>query len=157
MEGYSLVTLLMVIGVALLVAEMLLPSHGILGIGAAGCILGAIVVAMRQSAWAGLALLLVVTAMTPFAWVAFVKIWPKTPIGRRIVLPPVGNQPPAPPPVRVGQAGVAMSELRPMGVCEFDGGVRVEAHSEHGIVPPGTRVEVVALVNNRPTVRARVV
>ena len=29
----------------------------------------------------------------------------------------------------------------------------VEAHSEHGIVPPGTAVKVVALVNNRPTVR----
>src|SRR5690349_6285680 len=152
MHGYSLVTLLMVIGVTLLVAEMLLPSHGILGVGAGGCILGAIVVAMRQSAWAGLILLLAVTAMMPFAWVAFVKIWPKTPIGRRIVLPPVQNQP-APPVVRVGQAGVTMSELRPMGMCEFDGGVRVEAHSEHGIVPPGTTVTVVALVNNRPTVR----
>jgi membrane-bound ClpP family serine protease len=155
MEGYSLVTLLMVIGVALLVAEMLLPSHGILGVGAAGCILGAIVVAMRQSAWAGLILLLAVTAMMPFAWVAFVKIWPKTPIGRRIVLPPVENQP-SPPLVRVGQSGMTMSELRPMGMCEFDGGVRVEAHSEHGIVPPGTPVTVVALVNNRPTVRVRV-
>jgi membrane-bound ClpP family serine protease len=154
MEGYSLVTLLMVIGVALLVAEMLLPSHGILGVAAAGCILGAIVVAIRQSAWAGLILLLVVTAMMPFAWVAFVKIWPKTPIGRRIVLPPVENQP-SPQLVRVGQIGVTMSELRPMGVCEFDG-VRIEAHSEHGIVPPGTSVTVVALVNNRPTVRAQV-
>ena len=153
MEGYSLVTLLMVIGVALVVAEMLLPSHGILGIGAAGCILGAIVVAMRQSAWAGLALLLVVTAMMPFAWVAFVKIWPKTPIGRRIVLPPVASQP-APPPVRVGQAGVAMSELRPMGVCEFDAAGRLEAVSEHGMIEPGQTVKVVGLTNNRPTVRA---
>ena len=151
MEGYSLVALLMLIGVALLIAEMMLPSHGVLGLGAAGCILAAIFVAMRQNAWAGLGLLAGVTAMTPFAWVAFVKIWPKTPIGRRIVLPPVAHEPP-PPIVRVGQTGVSMSELRPMGVCEFDG-VRIEAHSEHGIVPPGTAVRVVALVNNRPTVR----
>jgi membrane-bound ClpP family serine protease len=151
MEGYSLVALLMLIGIALLIAEVLLPSHGLLGLGAAGFIVAAIFVAMRQNSWAGLGLLLGVVAMSPFAWMAFVKIWPKTPIGRRIILPPVAHETP-PPPVRVGQAGVTMSELRPIGVCEFDG-VRVEAHSEHGIVPPGTAVKVVALVNNRPMVR----
>jgi membrane-bound ClpP family serine protease len=151
MEGYALVALLMLIGVALLIAEVLLPSHGLLGVGAAGCILVAIFVAMRQNAWAGLGLLLVVASLSPLAWMAFVKIWPRTPIGRRIILPPVAHETQSPP-VCVGQAGVTMSELRPIGVCEFDG-VRVEAHSEHGIVPPGTAVKVVALVNNRPMVR----
>jgi membrane-bound ClpP family serine protease len=141
----------MLIGIVLLVAELLLPSHGILGLGSAGCILGAIFVASRQNVWAGLGLLVGVAALTPFAWTAFVRIWPKTPIGRRVVLPPVTNELPAAQ-VRVGQAGVTMSELRPIGVCDF-GGVRLEAHSEHGIVPPGTAVKVVALVNNRPTVR----
>jgi membrane-bound ClpP family serine protease len=151
LEGYALVTLLMAIGVVLMIAELLLPSHGILGLGAAGCILGAVFVASRQNAWAGLALLVGVVALTPFAWVAFVKIWPKTPIGKRIVLPPVANDPQAQL-VRIGQAGVTVSELRPIGVCDFDG-VRIEAHSEHGMVSPGTAVKVVALVNNRPTVR----
>ena len=151
LEGYPLVTLLMLIGVALLVAELLLPSHGILGFASAGCILTAIFVASRQNVWAGLGLLVACAALTPFAWTAFVKIWPKTPVGKRVLLPPVTNDPPATL-VRVGQAGVTMSELRPIGVCDFDG-VRLEAHSEHGIVPPGTAVKVVALVNNRPTVR----
>jgi membrane-bound ClpP family serine protease len=141
----------MLVGVVLLVAELLLPSHGVLGLGSAGCILGAIFIASRQNVWAGLGLLVGVAAMTPFAWVAFVKVWPKTPVGRRVVLPPVENERPQPL-VRIGQAGVTMSELRPIGVCEFDG-VRVEAHSEHGIVPPGTAVRIIAVVNNRPTVR----
>jgi membrane-bound ClpP family serine protease len=151
LDGYGLVALLMVIGVVLVLAELLLPSHGVLGLGAAGCILGAIFVASRQNAWAGLALLLGVVALVPFAWTAFVKIWPKTPVGRRVVLPPVTNEPPAPQ-VRIGQAGVTMSELRPIGVCDFDG-VRIEAQSEHGIVEPGQTVKVIALVNNRPMVR----
>jgi membrane-bound ClpP family serine protease len=112
---------------------------------------GSYVICSRQNVWAGLALLSGVAAATPFAWVAFVKVWPKTPIGRRVVLPPVTNDPP-PAPVRVGQTGVTMSELRPVGVCDFDG-VRLEAQSEHGLVAPGTAVRVVALVNNRPTVR----
>ena len=151
MDGYALVALLMLIGIALLIAELLLPSHGVLGLGSAGCILAAIFVASRQNVWAGLGLLVTCAALTPFAWVAFVKIWPKTPVGKRVVLPAVTNETPAPH-VTVGQAGVTMSELRPIGVCDFDG-VRVEAQSEHGIVPPGTAVRVVALVNNRPTVR----
>ena len=150
-EGYALVALLMTIAAVLVVAEMLLPSHGLLGLACAGCVLGAVYLAMRQNPWAGVALLVGVAAATPFVWTAFVKIWPKTPVGRRVMLPPVTNET-APPPVRVGQAGVTMSELRPVGVCEFDG-VRVEAHSEHGILPPGTPVKVIALVNNRPTVR----
>src|SRR5687768_14168228 len=97
LDGYALVTLLMAIGIVLVIAELLLPSHGILGLGAAGCIFGAVFVASRQNAWAGLGLLLGVVALTPFAWVAFVKIWPKTPVGKRVVLPPVTNEPPAQP------------------------------------------------------------
>ena len=151
-DGYALVALLMVTGIIFLVAEVFLPSHGVLGLGAACCILGAIFAAMRHNPAAGLVLLLICIALTPLAWTAFVKIWPKTPVGRRVVLPPVTNPQPQPL-VTVGQSGMTMSELRPSGVCDFNG-VRVEAHSEHGIVPPGTTVKVIALVNNRPTVRA---
>ena len=151
LDGYSLVVLLMSIGLVLLVAELLLPSHGVLGIGSAACILAAIFICSRQNVWAGLGLLVGVAAVTPFAWAAFVNVWPRTPVGRRIVLPPVTNEMP-PALVRVGQAWVTVTELRPIGVCDFDG-VRVEAQSEHGIVAPQTAVKVVALVNNRPTVR----
>src|SRR5687768_3193849 len=107
MEGYPLVALLMAIGIALLLAELLLPSHGVLGLGSAGCVLAAIFVASRQNVWAGLGLLIACAAVTPFAWVAFVKIWPKTPVGRRVVLPEVKNEPAATQ-VCVGQTGVTM-------------------------------------------------
>ena len=150
-EGYALVALLMAAGVVLLVAEMFLPSHGVLGVAAAGCILGAIFVAMRQSPAVGVVLMLVVVALMPVAWTAFVKIWPRTPVGRRVILQDVPHVAPQPL-VTVGQSGVTVSELRPVGVCDFDG-VRVEAQSEHGLVAPGTTVKIVALVNNRPTVR----
>jgi membrane-bound ClpP family serine protease len=152
LDGYSLALILIATGVVLLVGETLLPTHGVLGVGGVGCLLAAVFVCSRQNVWVGLALLVGMAAMTPLAWAAFVQIWPKTPVGRRLVLPDV---PPAeaPAPVRIGQSGVAISELRPMGMCEFDGGVRLEAISEHGIVPPGATVRVVALTNNRPTVR----
>jgi membrane-bound ClpP family serine protease len=150
-EGYALVALLMTAGFVLLVAEMFLPSHGVLGVVAAGCVLGAIFVAMRQNPAAGVVLMLFVVALMPVAWTAFVKIWPRTPVGKRVILPDVAATI-TQPLVTVGQSGVTVSELRPVGVCDFDG-VRVEAQSEHGLVAPGTMVKVIALVNNRPTVR----
>ena len=158
LEGYGLAAILLAIGVILLIAELLLPTHGLLGIVGVGAALAAIVAAGMRNAWAAMFLTLALALATPLFWTLAVKIWPRTPVGRRIILPPVDSTA-APPPVTVGQSGVAISELRPMGICEFEtaGGagprVRVEAQSEHGIVEPGTTVRVVALVNNRPTVR----
>jgi membrane-bound serine protease (ClpP class) len=151
LDGYQFVALLIGIGVVLSVAEALLPTHGILGLLGGGSVACAIVAAARVSPWAGIALLVAAVAALPLLWVAFVHYWPRTPLGRRIVMQPLESPPPTLA-VRVGQTGVAVSELRPMGLCEFDG-TRVEAISEHGIIEPGTDVKVVALSNNRPTVR----
>ncbi len=151
-EGYGLAALLLAIGVILFVAELILPTHGLLGVVGGCTMLASVFVALKQNAWVGLALLCVCAAATPLVWMAFVKIWPRTPIGRRLVLPEMAPPPPSAP-VRVGQAGVAVSELRPMGMCEFDDGTRIESYSEHGIIPAGTTIKVIALVNNRPTVR----
>ena len=150
-HGYALAGLLLASGVILLVAETLLPTHGLLAITGGCAAMAAVFIASRENAMVGLALLCVCAVATPFVWTAFVKLWPRTPVGRRLVLQDLAAPPP-PPPVRIGQAGVAISELRPMGTCEFDG-MRIEALSEHGIVQAGTNVKVVALVNNRPTVR----
>ena len=151
MDGYQLVALLMGIGVILFIAELMLPTHGVLGILGGGAMVWALVVCTKQNAWAGLSLLVAVAAATPLMWIWVLKIWPRTPMGRRIMLPD-----PAPPieslPVRVGQIGTVVNELRPMGTCEFDG-TRIESMSEYGIVPAGTSVKVVALANQRPVVR----
>ena len=55
--------------------------------------------------------------------------------------------------LRPGQPGVAVSELRPGGVCEF-GDQRVPSQSEAGIIRAGTPVRVVAYADGRATVRA---
>lgn len=158
-DGYGLTAILLAIGASLLIAELVLPTHGLLGVVAALATLTAIVTAGLQNVWAALLLTLALAIATPLAWTLAVSLWPRTPIGRRVILPPVDSTPP-PAPVTVGQTGVAVSELRPTGICEFEPApgqmgtrVRVEAHSEHGMVQAGTTVRVVALVNNRPTVR----
>src|SRR4051812_45352067 len=114
-DGYQLVALLMGAGVVLILAEAVLPTHGIVGLLGCGVILSAIVAAARQNAWAGVALLVAVVAAIPISWAAFINYWPRTPLGRRIVMQPI-ESPPQQLVVRVGQTGVCVSELRPMGM-----------------------------------------
>ncbi len=148
----QLAILLFGIGIALLVGELLLPTHGLLGLLGGGAILAGVVTCYRVDFWLGTGVFLATMVATPFAGALAVKVWPKTPIGRRVVLPPAID-PIAEAPVRIGQTGVTVSELRPMGMCEFTSG-RLEAISEHGMIDPGRAVKVVGLTNNRPTVRA---
>ena len=151
-EGYTLVALLIASGIVLLIGEALLPTHGILGVCGGVAIILAVFAAGRQNPWSGLALMVAVAVSIPFVWTAFVKIWPKTPVGRRLILPPVGDKP-ITLPIQIGQSGVTLSELRPMGLCEFANDLRIEVISDQGIVPANTKVKIIAVANNRPTVR----
>ena len=152
MTSPQLAILLFGIGAALLLGELLLPTHGLLGILGGACVAAGIVACYFVSFWLGTGVFLTAAVATPFIGAMSVKLWPKTPIGRRVVLPPVVDALPEQL-VRIGETGVTVSDLRPMGTCEFERG-RVEAIAELGMIAPGRTVKVVAIVNNRPTVRA---
>ncbi|MGA2497335.1 MAG: NfeD family protein [Tepidisphaeraceae bacterium] len=145
------IILLIVAGAVLLVAELMLPSHGVFGALAVLCVLGSVGICFRVNPWAALWLFLVMVGATPFVWSAAVRIWPRTPLGRRMVLQPVENAR-QPLPFQIGQIGVALSELKPMGECDF-GGRRVEVRCESGFVAAGARVVVVSADGRRATVR----
>ena len=153
MTATTLVILLLLAGVALMVAETFLPTQGLLGVVGAVAMLAAVVVCFRVDSRVGFALLAALVVAAPFAGILWVKIWPKTPVGRRMILSPVAREAAAAPPVSVGQTGTTVSELRPMGTCEF-GAERLEARAERGTIPAGARVRVVDVVDRRPTVRA---
>jgi membrane-bound ClpP family serine protease len=152
MTSQTLVILLLLAGLALLVAEMLLPSQGVLGVAGAVALAAAVVVCFRIDSRAGFAMLVAIVVAAPFAAMLWVKVWPRTPMGRRMILGPITSEI-AGASVAVGQTGVSVSELRPMGVCAF-GGERLEARAEHGTIPAGKPVQVVEIVDRRPTVRA---
>ena len=148
----TLVILLLLAGIVLMVAEGLLPTQGLLGVVGAVAMLAAVVMSFRIDSRVGFALLAGLVVVAPFAGMLWVKIYPKTPVGRRMILAPVAHEVVAAP-VSVGQTGTTVSELRPMGTCEF-GSERVEARAERGTIPAGARVQVVDVVDRRPTVRA---
>lgn len=136
----------------LLVLELFLPSHGLLGLMGIICLGVAIGRCFWINQWLGLGALLGTLAISPFAFAGAMKIWPRTPLGKRLVLKPIDSAI-ARPPVAVGQRGLAISELRPMGTADF-GGARVEVLSQMGLIAPSTPVKVVAFENNRPIVAA---
>lgn len=148
----TLAILLLVAGMILLVAEMLLPSQGILGILGAAAHVGCVVICFRLSSRLGFGVLVAMIVAAPFAGMLWVKVWPTTPVGRRMILAKVsGSIPNAM--VSIGQTGTTVSELRPMGMCAF-GADRVEARAERGTIASGRQVQVVDIVDRRPTVRA---
>jgi membrane-bound ClpP family serine protease len=137
---------LFAIGLVLIVGEMLLPTHGTLGIVGGGAMLGAIGIGFHMSQWIGESMLIVTLLCAPIA----MTIWPKT-VGRRMILPTTETLV-HPPRVGLGQIGVAVSELRPMGWCEF-ADQRHEARAETNIIRAGAQVKVVSVESGRLIVR----
>ena len=151
----ELAIILAAIGLVLVISEVFLPAHGVLAISGIVSLFAAIVTCFVVNLWLGIGSLSVGTALTPLVGAWLVHVWPKTRFGRTWVLPSADHtaRPLEPLPVQIGQTGIAVSELRPMGTCEF-AGQRVEAISELGIIPRGQQIRVINITNRRPTVRA---
>lgn len=143
--------LLFVCGIVLMIAEVFLPTHGLVGVVGLLSLLGSAGVCFKIDPWLGVGVLALYVLGSPFVGALLVRTWPKTYVGRRLVLQPTPSRLEAPT-VRPGQEGVAISELRPMGSGEFDG-QRMEVISERGIIAAGQKIKVVHLAAGRPTVR----
>lgn len=153
MDPIALSLLLLAGALVLLVGELLLPTHGVLGLMGLICLAGAIGVTFYINRWLGLGVFLAAVVVSPFAWAIGLKIWERSPVGRRVLLPPAEVARPVIP-VKLGQVGTAFSEMRPMGEVDFDGDQRMEAISERGVIRAGQKVKVVNVTNGIPTVRA---
>jgi membrane-bound ClpP family serine protease len=149
----TIAMLLALAGLIFLVAELLLPTHGLLGVLGVGALLGAVAVCFFIDPWLGTGLFAASVIAAPFVGALAMRMWPRTPLGRRLLLVPPQPTPVEPPPVQPGTMGVAISELRPIGVVEF-GELRLEAESDRGIIDAGAKVRVANVVNRRPIVRA---
>lgn len=155
--------LLLAIGAMLLVAEVFIPSGGVITILATLSLVGAVVCA--GNAWwssnpayfwgflTSMALLLPVVIGVAF------YIWPSTPLGKRAIL-----EAPQPHEVAsfveqeerygrmVGQSGETLTMLNPAGIVRI-GGHRVHCQSEGSILEAGVRVRVISARGNRVLVR----
>ena len=152
---------LLVVGLAVMMLEVFVPSGGVLGFLSLLAIGAAVVMAfLEQGAACGMAVLAVAFAAVPAVLALAFRWFPDTPLGRR-VLPP----PPAPEDVvpaadrrrrlreRVGRHGRVVCELVPWGTVVV-GDEQFEALSETGTVAVGGEVEVVGVEGAALVVRA---
>ncbi len=151
----------LIIGLVLLMAEVFVPSGGLIGLLAVGFLLVSLWLTFSISTTLGLKFMLVLGLLMPLALVLAVQIWPRTPMGRWIILKPPEPEElePAPGPSHggrlehlIGQYGRSLSPLRPSGVVDFDGR-RVDGMSEGGMIPSGVLVKAVQVRSGQLVVR----
>lgn len=155
MDPLILILLLITGAVILIVADLFLPSGGMMSVVGVGLLLTACLICFTINRWLGLGVLFAMTVSSPFIGLGLVKAWGKTPIGQRMIL----THADAPLPrevVGVGQVGRTLSALRPMGEAVFItplGEMTVQAKSEFGDLPPQTPVRVTHFRDGVATVR----
>jgi len=165
---------LMATALGLFFLEILIPSGGVLGIGAAVAAIAGIIMLFQFDTTLGLIGATVSLAGLPVLFGLAIKLWPSTPVARLLSLRAVAGRsdrnddgddgedddrtedPPAPNRPAVGETGQTLTALRPVGACRING-KRLDCIADGGVIAPGTKVRVVAVdgfqVKVRPTDR----
>lgn len=148
----SWLIILFVVAIVMFVAEIFVPSGGLLSVLGTACLFAGIVLCFVINKWLGTGVLVGTIIAAPFVIGAAINLWQKTPIGKKMVLrTTVGEL--SSERVLVGTEGVAITEMRPMGECEF-GETRIEAKSEMGrVIAAGRKVKVIEYQDTVATVR----
>ncbi len=142
----------------LIIAEVFVPSGGLLGAGALACLVGGIATFFHYSATAGWIGIVVALVMVPSLLIAAYRVLPRTRFGRHVILaPPVRERGDAISDTAelvklLGQAGQVLTPLRPVGTCTF-AGRRVECVAESGYIQKGKTVTVIHVEGTQLTVR----
>lgn len=149
----TLAVLLLGLGLALVVAEVLFPSFGVLGLLATLAVLGANVIAFQEGS--GVTFLIVTGVLVPIVILGGLKILPKSPMAKYLVsegfskvdAKAVDDRDR----VLLGAVGIVEATLRPTGVARFDDR-RVDVVSRGDMIAAGERVRVIELEGNRVVV-----
>jgi membrane-bound serine protease (ClpP class) len=150
--------LLYVLFVVLLVAEVFVPSGGLISVCAVACLIGGTFIFFKQSTIAGIAAIILAVLMIPTVLRYAYKAFPHTRFGKSVTLAPPerqqGDAVPDTPELRdlLGAVGVVLTPLRPVGMCDF-AGHRIECVAESGYVDKNKKVEVINVESTQLTVR----
>lgn len=144
---------LLLAGLVLLALETVLPGL-IAGLAGLVCLAAGIVLAYRDFGFAhGNLALIGVTAALIAGFFVWLRLFPRSRLGRRFVsdrqIGGLGNERPD----LVGRTGTALTHLRPSGIASIDGR-RVDVVTEGSMVERGTPIRVVAVEGLRVVVRS---
>lgn len=151
--------ILLALGLGVVFLELFVPSAGILGILAAALFLSAILVAFFSSVQAGVIVLSITCVSLPLLLLVLLKVWPNTPIGRRVLIGKVKEEDVLPVDEHYqelqtldGKIGKAKSKMLPSGRIVIEG-KSYDAVSDGFAIDTGDSVKVIAIRTNKIIVR----
>ncbi len=151
--------LLLALGAGLVILEIFFPSAGLLGFLAACAILGAIILGFMEGPLFGFIILALAIVGLPVVVVLAFKYWPRTAIGRRVLLmsPESKDVLPEDPKMArlkgmIGRVAVAKCKMLPGGAITLDDRT-VDAVSEGMPIEQGQKVRILEVRGNRVVVR----
>ena len=142
----------------LIIAEVFVPSGGLISLCALACLVGGAMIFFQHSATAGWIGIGIAFVMIPGVLIFTYKIFPKTRFGKSVTLtPPKRQQGDAIPDTSelkemLGEVGVVLTPLRPVGMCDF-AGQRVECVAEGGYIDKSKKVKIIDVQSTQLTVR----
>jgi membrane-bound serine protease (ClpP class) len=157
--------LLLVVGILLVFLEAILPSGGILSILAIASLLAALILGFISSVSMGLVVLLIIFISVPVLVLLGVKLLPKIPFGRRMILvehqeefdkargePGISDED-----FRNlrDKGGITVTELRPSGIAEI-GGKRYSVVSQGGMIEASVEIIVKEVEGNNIVVAKKI-
>ena len=143
---------------ALVIAEVFVPSGGVISICAFACLIGGLMIFFHRSTTAGWIGIIIAVIMIPSVLVVAYKMFPKTRFGKSVMLtPPKRQRGDAIPDTAelkdmLGAVGFVLTPLRPVGTCDFSG-QRVECVAESGYIDKGKKIKVIRVQETQLTVR----
>ncbi len=152
----GVVVLLCIVGLALIVAEVLFVSFGIIATLSGVALLSAIFVAFQESIAFGVTMVIVESIAAPVVLTMSFKILPKTPFGKALILSgPATQGSKAAADQRLGdllhKTGVTLSALRPAGFARIDG-KKVDVVTRGDMLPADCAIVVLEVSGNRVVV-----
>ena len=156
-DSYAILALLYVLGVILLVAEVFIPSGGLLTLAAVAVLIAAVVTTFRHGTTAGVVAIVSCAVMLPAALIGLLKNIHRLPVGKHAAPPnPTARAKGDAASVDeltalVGRCGRSLTPLRPVGTCEFDGR-RIYCIAEMGMIDKDMPVQGCGLVNGKDLV-----
>jgi membrane-bound ClpP family serine protease len=153
---------LLAVGLLLIIVEVFVPSGGLITVVAAGSSVAGVYCLFRYNTTWGVAGAAAMLLLGPMFFMFALKIWPSTPIGRRMM----GEPPPEVVEAQrqremsrreqymalVGAEATVITDLRPVGIIEIDG-QRYDGLAQSSFVPAGSKVRVTAVEGTQIRVR----
>ena len=148
--------ILLLAGLGVVAVELFIPSAGILGVIAATLIVSGIVVGFLDSLSTGALMLMITVVALPVLLTAMFKIWPHTPLGKRILLKDLKPEDVLPKSSHykkrnesmIGKLGIAKTKMLPSGIVVVDG-EKFDAISEGFAIEQGDAVKIVDVREHR--------